>query len=149
KRDGARPVIAEGVASGDVGHDRAILWSRCDRAARMIVEWDTSDRFANGRRVVRPAAIEATDFTAKIDLRGLPAGEHIFYRVQFQDLRDLKNLSEPAVGTLVTPPAPAGKPRDVKIAFTGDVCGQGWGIDPERGGLKMFETMRSSKPDLF
>src|SRR5262249_8679234 len=36
-----------------------------------------------------------------------------------------------------------------KIAFTGDVCGQGWGIDAARGGMKMFETMRASQPDLF
>ena len=37
----------------------------------------------------------------------------------------------------------------MKVAFTGDVCGQGWGIDAARGGLKMFETMRAAEPDLF
>src|SRR6185369_5363154 len=58
-------------------------------------------------------------------------------------------FSEPALGTIVTPPTRDGKPRDVKIAFTGDVCGQGWGIDGDRGGLKIFETMRSHEPDLF
>lgn len=152
KRDGARPAIAQGVASGDVGHDRAIIWSRCDRPAQMVVEWATSEPFRDPHRVLGPAAIEATDFTAKLDLRGLPASERIFYRVSFQDLRDLKNWSHPAIGTFTTPPMGDGKPlgvRDVKIAFTGDVCGQGWGIDPARGGLKMFETMRRAEPDLF
>ena len=105
----------------------------------MMVEWETNERFADARQVIGPAAIEATDFTGKIDLRGLPAGERIFYRVQFQDLRDLKTLSEPVSGTFVTPsraePSAAnssskGPAKRVKIAFTGDVCGQGWGIDP-------------------
>jgi alkaline phosphatase D len=149
KRDQARPKSDQGFAAGDVLHDRAIIWSRCDRPARMLVEWDTTDRFRDPRRMLGPSVIEATDFTGKCDLRDLPAGQRIFYRVQFQDLRDLKNLSEPVVGTLVTPPRPDGAARDVKIAFTGDVCGQGWGIDLTRGGLKMFKTMRASGPDLF
>ena len=149
KRDGARPRSEQGVAAGDVLHDRTIVWSRCDRPARMMIEWDTSDRFRDPRRLLGPSVIEGTDFTGKCDLRDLPAGQRIFYRVQFQDLGDLKNWSEPVVGMLVTPPRPDGPPRDVKIAFTGDVCGQGWGIDPARGGMKLFETMRASEPDLF
>src|SRR4029434_6045109 len=48
-----------------------------------------------------------------------------------------------------TPPAADGPPRDVTIAFTGDVAGQGWGIDLARGGMRMFETMRAAQPDLF
>ena len=149
KRDGARPAAAQGVASGDVWHDRAIIWSRCDRPGRMFVDWATSERFVDPQRVGGPTVIEATDFTGKIDLRGLPSGRRIFYRVQFQDLSDLKTWSEPVVGTLVTPPPADGVSRDVKVAFTGDVCGQGWGIDTARGGLKMFETMRAAEPDLF
>src|SRR5262245_2467566 len=149
KRDGARPRLEQGVAAGDVLHDRAMVWSRCDRPARMMVEWDTSNHFRDPRRSLGPSVIEATDFAGTCDLRELPAGQRIFYRVQFQDLRDLKNWSEPVVGTLVTPPRPDGPPRDVKLAFTGDVCGQGWGIDLARGGMKMFETMRASEPDLF
>ena len=149
KREGARPQVAQGVASGDVGYDRAIIWSRCDRPAQMLVEWALTESFADPRRILGPAVIEATDFTAKIYLRGLPAGQRIFYRVLFQDLRDLKTWSEPATGTFITPPAGDGQPRDVTVAFTGDVCGQGWGIDPARGGLRMFETMRAVQPDLF
>src|SRR5436190_1396922 len=90
KRDGARPRLEQGVASGDVMHDRAMIWSRCDRPARMLVEWDTSDRFTDARRVLGPSVIETTDFTGKSDLRDLPTGQRIFYRVQFQDLRNLK-----------------------------------------------------------
>jgi alkaline phosphatase D len=149
KREGARPTAAQGVASGDVAHDRAIVWSRCDRPGRMFVEWSLSERMEDATRVAGPSVLEATDFTGKIDLRGLPPAQRIFYRVLFQDLRDLKNWSEPAAGTFLTPPAAEAPPRDVMVSFTGDVCGQGWGIDPARGGLRMFETMRAAQPDLF
>ncbi|MFP9023626.1 alkaline phosphatase, partial [Pseudomonas aeruginosa] len=37
----ARPKLTDGVQSGDVQGDRALVWSRTDRPARMIVEWDT------------------------------------------------------------------------------------------------------------
>ena len=47
KREGARPQVAQGLASGDVAHDRAIIWSRCDRPARMVVEWAATDAQSN------------------------------------------------------------------------------------------------------
>src|SRR5262245_66308536 len=74
KRDSARPSALQGVASGDVGHNRAIVWSRCDRPARMLVEWATTESFSDPHRVLGSSVTEATDFTAKIDLRGLPSG---------------------------------------------------------------------------
>src|SRR5262249_3203051 len=79
--DAARPAMPYGVMSGDILNDRAIVWSRSDRSARMIVEWSTSDRFTDIRRVVGPAALEDSDFTARVDLQGLPADQRIAYRV--------------------------------------------------------------------
>lgn len=149
QREGSRPQAEQGVSSGDVTHDRAIVWSRCDRPAQMKVEWATNEAFRDAQGMHGPAVIAASDFTGKVDLRGLPAGQRVFYRVQFQDLRNLKLFSEPVVGQFVTPPEPTGQPRNVKVAFTGDVCGQGWGIDLARGGLQMFQTMQRAQPDLF
>src|SRR5262249_9489113 len=103
--DGARPALPYGVMSGEVAGDRAIVWSRCDRSARMIVEWSTSDRFTDARRVVGPAALEDTDFTARVDLQGLPPGQRIAYRVTFIDLADNRTTSLPVVGSFRTPPA--------------------------------------------
>src|SRR5262245_53138560 len=71
----ARPAVAQGASVGDVRGDRAIVWSRTDRPARMIVEWSTTASFADARRVVGPAALEDTGFTARIDLTGLPSGQ--------------------------------------------------------------------------
>ena len=47
-----RPKMTDGVQSGDVLGDRAMVWSRSDRPARMVVEWDTRSMFTNPRRTV-------------------------------------------------------------------------------------------------
>ncbi len=142
----ARPQLPYGVQSGDLLGDRAILWARADRPARMVVEWATSDSFADARTLVGPAALEDTDLTAKLDLGGLPRGQQIVYRVTMVDLADAKLMSEPMVGSFRTPPA-AGRP--IRFVWSGDVCGQGWGINPDWGGLKIFEAMRQVNPDFF
>ncbi|MEK6629332.1 MAG: PhoD-like phosphatase N-terminal domain-containing protein, partial [Acidobacteriota bacterium] len=156
---GALPVMPQGIAAGDVGAGRAVLWSRCDRAARLFVEYATTDRFENVRRVPGPAALESSDYTARLVLTDLPAGQRIFYRVLFQDLSDLRRWSRPEIGSFRTPPAtpsrrqgalrrgaapPALGNRDVTLAWSADTCGQGWGINPEWGGLRLYETMRQS-----
>lgn len=144
--EAGRPAVAQGAAVGDVEAGRAVVWSRSDRPARMVVEWATGDSFEDARRVQGPAALEVSDYTARVDLSGLPAGQRIVYRVRFQDLSDLTTWSLPVTGSFKTPPADHG---DVSVAFTGDTCGQGWGINPEWGGLRLYETMRRDAPDLL
>jgi alkaline phosphatase D len=146
--DRLRPSAAFGAAAGDVDGDRAIIWSRTDRPARLEVEYATTSSFTNARRILGPAAIESSDFTAQVDLAGLPAGQRIFYRVRFQNLHDTKIWSEPIEGTFTTAPT-SEAPRDVTIAFTADVCGQGWGINRDMGGMRLFETMRAAGADVF
>jgi alkaline phosphatase D len=144
--DGARPAIPHGVQSGDVGPRSAVVWSATDRPARMHVEYATTERFADVRRVVGPAALPETGHTAQVVLTGLPAGQDVFYRVTFQDLGDLKSTSLPVTGRLKTAPADA---RDVTFAWSGDTAGQGWGINTDWGGMKMYETIRALQPDFF
>lgn len=144
--DKMRPTIPYGVASGDITGNRAVVWSRCDRPARAIVEYSTSESFRHVRRVVGSVALEDTDFTARVDLSGLPTDEQIFYRFTFQDLNNSSLSSVPVAGTFRTPPA---KGRDIRFVWSGDNAGQGWGINPEFGGMKIFETMRQFNPDFF
>jgi alkaline phosphatase D len=141
-----RPVVTHGVASGDVSLDSAIVWSRCDRPARMVVEWSTSDSFRDVRRVVGRVAESSTDFTGKVELRRLPPGERIFYRVQFEDRAGQRTASETVAGQFLTA---AKDERDVLFAWSGDTCGQGYGIDESRGGLLTYEAIRSLQPDFF
>ena len=87
-----RPAMPFGVQSGDVTPEGGVIWSATDRPARLIVEYATSEGFGDVRRVVGPAALPETGFTAQAVLTGLPAGQDIFYRVSFQDLGDLKSV---------------------------------------------------------
>jgi alkaline phosphatase D len=141
-----RPTIPYGTASGDVTSRSVILWSRTDRPSRLWVEYASDESFTNARRVQGPAALAVDDFTAKIDLTDLPPSQDIFYRITFQDLADPKILSAPAVGHFRT--AAVG-PRDMVFAWSGDTAGQGWGINPEWGGMKIYEQIRRRNPDFF
>ena len=146
--DAARPSTAFGATAGDVDNDRAIIWSRTDRPARLVVEYATTESFANPSRIVGPAALEATDFTARVDLAGLRQGQRMFYRVRFQSLADLRVWSEPIAGTFTTAPA-SSAPRDVTVAWTADTVGQGWGIDTALGGMRLYDAMRRAEADVF
>jgi alkaline phosphatase D len=143
-----RPALPQGVGSGDAGTHGAIVWSRADRPARMFVEYSTTDRFADVRRVRGPAALASSDYTARVVLTDLPAGQRIFYRVTFQDLADLRTWSDPVVGSFRSPAA-AEALRTITLAWSADTVGQGWGIDADRGGLRLYDTMRRVEPDLF
>ena len=140
-----RPVLTHGVQSGDVAHDGAVIWARADREANMMVEWSTTDSFANARRVQPLSVGDATDFTGKMALRGLPSDQDIFYRVSMNDLSD-NTASEPVVGHFRT--APAGM-RDISFVWSGDTAGQGWGIDEDRGGMTTYATMAGHNPDFM
>ena len=137
--------MPSGVQAGDVSGTEALIWSRTDRPAQMVVEYATTNRFTNAKRIVGPAALEDSDFTARLLLTELPPDQHIFYRVHFKSLEHAAP-SEPLVGSFRTPPA---QRRNLRLVWGGDVVGQGWGINSEWGGLRIFETMRRLEPDLF
>jgi alkaline phosphatase D len=141
-----RPSLPYGVQTGDLAGDRAILWARADRPARMLVEWATTEAFDDARLMPGSAALEDTDFTAKMDLAGLPLGQRVFYRVAMVDLADHKLVSKPVAGSFWTPPAAR---RDIRFVWSGDTAGQGWGINPEWGGMKIYEAMRQVEPAFF
>ena len=108
----------------------------------------TNEAFSDGRRVQGPVALDEWDFTSRVVLTDLPAGQTIRYRVRFLDLGDLKTLSEPITGFFRTPELER-PTRDVTLAWSADTVGQGWGIDISRGGLGLYETMRRLQPDMF
>jgi alkaline phosphatase D len=142
----AQVQIPYGVASGDILADQAVLWSRADRAARMMVEVATTESMKNAQRFTGSAALETTDFTAKLNLTNLPADQEIFYRVTFQSLEDITVSSAPVTGRFRT--APAAK-RDINFLWSADTVGQGWGINPDWGGMKIYKAMAALNPDFF
>ena len=145
-RAAERPIVTAGVQSGDVSMDSGVVWSRADRPSQMLVEVSTTESFAKVRALPPIAALPESDFTAKMLLENLPAGQDIFYRVKFRDLSHPEILSEPVVGRFRTAPADR---RDISFVWGGDVAGQGWGINADDGGMLTFATMRRHKPDFF
>ncbi len=112
----------------------------------MVVEYATTERFTTVSRVRGPVALESSDFTSRTVLTELPPGQRIFYRVLYQDLADLRRWSEPITGSFSTPPS---APRDITLAWSADTVGQGWGRNPDWGGLRMYDTMHRAQPDFF
>jgi alkaline phosphatase D len=140
-----RPQIACGIQSGDVDAGSAVVWSRADRPARMCVEYSTIESFATILGVVSHDALPDNDFTAKVLLDDLPAGQHIFYRVHFEDVAS-GLPGENRVGQFRTP---SHARESISFVWSGDTAGQGWGIDESRGGYRSYRTMLENRPDFF
>jgi alkaline phosphatase D len=120
------------------------VWARCDRPARMRVECSTVESF---KTIVQAASVDALpehDFAAKLLIEGLPQGQGIFYRVRFEDIGGI--TSQVRVGHFRT--APADK-KSISFVWSGDTAGQGWGIDPARGGMRTYQAMLENRPDFF
>lgn len=142
-----RPRAAWGVQAGDVTSSSGLVWVRSDRPARMIVETSATESFRRAHRWPGPLLGPGTDFTGTTSLRGLPAGEQVHYRVTLADPDDPRRGGEPVYGTFRT--APAKRREGVRFLWSGDIAGQGWGINPDIGGYRAYEEMRRLDPDFF
>jgi alkaline phosphatase D len=140
-----RAQFAGGIASGDVSTDSAVIWARADRPARMQVEYSSVESFRSIIGSVSSQAVPETDLTAKLLLENLPSGQDIFYRVWF-DNTATGISGETQVGHFRTAPT---QRHPVSFVWSGDSTGQGWGIDPARGGMRTYATMLENRPDFF
>jgi alkaline phosphatase D len=141
-----RPVVSHGIQSGDVDAASGMIWARCDRPARLHVEVATSDSFKDATKLAPIDALPGSDFAVKRLLSDLPPDQTIFYRMSFADLADVNVLSEPVIGQFRTAPLSR---RAIRFAWSGDTAGQGWGINPDDGGMKTYATMAKHNPDFF
>ncbi|MFF4603306.1 alkaline phosphatase D family protein [Streptomyces sp. NPDC001339] len=162
---GGRPGAGWGVQAGDVTTSSGLVWVRSDRPARMVVQTAATESFRNARTWRGPVLGPDTDFTGVTSLHGLPAGEQIHYRVVLADPDDPRRTGEPVAGTFRTAPegrhhhtgtwrsdfgrGGGGRRAGIRFHWSGDLAGQGWGINPERGGYRVFEDMRRRNPDFF
>ena len=141
-----RPVLTHGVQSGDATAASAVVWTRADRPGRLWVQVSRRPDFRGAREVRGPVVTPDTDFTGKVRLRDLPSDTKIYYRTRVESLDRPGLASEPVRGSFRTA---ATRRDDIRFVWTGDVVGQGWGIDPAYGGLKLFESMRLRRPDFL
>ncbi|MFD7920835.1 alkaline phosphatase D family protein [Streptomyces sp. NPDC059740] len=144
-----RPRAAWGVQSGDVSTTSGLVWVRADRPARMTVQTAATESFRNPRTWHGPLLGPESDLTGVTSLTGLPPGEQIHYRVVLSDPDDPRRTGEPVTGTFRTAPDRR-RGRDVlRMHWSGDLAGQGFGINPDIGGYRVFEAMRRRDPDFF
>ncbi len=155
-----RLTLPAGIASGDVGTGSGVLWSRSSGPGRLVANLlavdDDGSPLRGGRafaRVLRgSAASAATDFTARIDARGLPAGTRFALSMHFEDADG--TAGETAKGSFSTAPD-VGRVRSGRAArrqsfvWSGDTAGQGWGINEEIGGMRGYAAMHATRPDFF
>ncbi|WP_131740346.1 alkaline phosphatase D family protein [Actinomadura roseirufa] len=141
-----RPRLTHGVQAGDVTAREAVVWARADRPSRMLVELARRPDFRDARTVRGPVITPDTDLTGKAFLNGLPAGEELHYRVRLVDLDRRTVTSEPVEGRFRTAPRHR---QDIRFVWSGDLAGQGWGINPEFGGYRIFKAMGDVDPDFF
>jgi alkaline phosphatase D len=139
-----RPALTHGIQSGDVSAGSGLVWARADRPSRMLVEVSRTPSFRRSRVVHGPVLTPRSDLTGTVALRNLPAGEQLFYRVRLQDSHG--TLGAPETGTFRTAPTGA---QDVNFVWSADLAGQGWGINPELGGFRIFDAMAGVDPDFF
>lgn len=137
----SRPTLTSGVQSGDVTSRGAVLWSRSDRPGRLVL----SLRSGRHRRTLAgPWATPETDLTAQLAVRGLRPGRDYDYRLHFEDAQGV--AGQVGVGHLRTPAQGAAA---TSFVWTGDTAGQGWGINPDLGGMVAYRAMHALRPDFL
>ncbi|WP_239649628.1 PhoD-like phosphatase N-terminal domain-containing protein [Methylocucumis oryzae] len=137
--------MPSGIQFGDLDHGNVMVWSRSNRDARMYVEYSVNEDFTNSTVVRGPYALGNTDHTAKLELIGLPLGKDVFVKVWFEDLSNQRVKSKPLTGHFHT----ISNKDDIRFVWGGDTAGQGWGINLEFGGMKIYEAMRKVNPQFF
>jgi len=138
---GERRIAPRGVQTGDVTASSGVLWARSSSNGRLMA------RLRSGRleRVVRgPQATAASDFTARIDLDGLAPGRAYEADLWFED--EDGQAGEVQRARFRTAPV---HPVATSFVWTGDTAGQGWGINPDLGGMTTYAAMHATDPDFF
>ncbi|KQT94116.1 alkaline phosphatase [Marmoricola sp. Leaf446] len=136
-----RLALPDGVQTGDVTSRSAVLWSRASGEGRLVA------RVGSGRssRVVRgPWATPDTDLTARIELEGLAPGRAYDAALWFEGpdgTRGEVGRARFSTGDR--------RPAATSFVWTGDTAGQGWGINPDLGGMTAYAAMHATRPDFF
>ena len=133
--------LTSGARSGEVTTDSAIVWARSSGDGRMAVRLSSNGRVL--RTVPGPWADGRSDHTARVLLEGLAPGRAYDVDVSFG-----------ADGTGGVPErisfsTPSIQPAATSFVWSGDTCGQGWGINEELDGLTTYRAMLETRPDFF
>ncbi|APF41316.1 alkaline phosphatase D family protein [Neomicrococcus aestuarii] len=164
-----RLALPSGVATGDVTSESAVLWARSSGTGRLHATLRALDadgsalrgRFARSIRLTSGWVTDATDGTAKIMAKDLPSNTRFEVTFSFED--ENGNMGEVKKGSFTTAPGAGvgngrskGRAKGIPVetasqsfVWTADTAGQGYGINPEIGGMRGYGAMHAVKPDFF
>lgn len=134
--------LPSGLMSGDVTSHEAVIWARGDAEGRLMARLSCG---AHIGRVLHGPSVDATsDFTGRLDLTGLTPGREYDAAVWFE----ARDGTRGEVGNLGFRTAAPGR-RGTSFVWTGATAGQGWGINPDLGGMTGYAAMHGTNPDFF
>jgi len=137
-----RVELTSGARSGEVTTSSAVLWARASADARMTVRLTSNGRLV--REIAGAWADERTDRTSRLIVRGLAPGRRYDADVSFTAADGTPGTPERI--SFTTAPIHAAAQSFV---WSGDTCGQGFGINPDLGGLTTYRAMLDTRPDFF
>lgn len=137
----ARPSLVSPpwALAGDVTGGQATLIAGDLGEGRLKVNWSVLGDHSLAGTVRGSEAWSETGYTARAELSDLPANETILCRAQ---------IGRRSVECEFRTP-PVQRDHAVRFLWGGDVAGQGYGIDPVRGGMATFASMLTRNPDFF
>ncbi len=153
-------LLPQGVAIGDVGFERALLWLRTDGPAQVRVEWaplSLWEQVSKLATAVAPVSSTAliqttaeTDYTLTVLLERLspetPYRYHVTIAGEDQSPKAFSGKLA-AKGEFITPPDDKTSTA-VTFAWSGDLGGQGR-CRQGMGGYPIFDVIHRQDPDFF
>ena len=124
--------LAFAPACFDVQEDRALIWLSANEAVRLHVRWGTGADTLTHRSPER-ALDSSSDFTGHVELKGLPSGETVHYRVFSGDT---------VASELCRFNTPRKAGQSFSLAFSGD-------MQETYKPFRIFDVMAAAKPDYF
>ncbi len=146
--DGSLPGMPQGVAAGAAGPDGFVVWSRSDRPARHDrrvrrppIEFRRRRDGSRARRRSRaPTSPRAPCCT------GCRAASGSSIACCSRTSRISRASAGRCRAASHAPRRPRWTRRHARLV-SADTVGQGWGINPEWGGLRLYDAMRQVEPD--
>lgn len=138
--------IKDGISSGDVTHNSAIIWSRANNDSLMHVIYDNDSAFSYPILKIK-AVNSSTDYAGKIKIDELYSNTKYFYKVWFSSYDNRTNSSS-IVGSFRTAPTPTFSGNPISFILGADVGGQKFCREVNNGYL-IFERMKSLLPDFY
>lgn len=143
-----------GIASGDVKNDSAIIWSRTNSDSFMNVEYSNSSNFnhSSSNPILKTPVNSLTNFTGHIKLSHLNPNTIYYYSVWFSDVNDSNIKSANATGKFKTAPNVNDLVKQINFIIGGDLAGSSSGKTLCRQvdmGYPIFSVMKSVNPDFF